>query len=326
MAVQSQKKKILYLMRILMERTDESHVMSANDLCIALNEYGISAERKSIYSDIEVLQNFGIDILKARGSSQGYYIGARRFSLPELKLLVDAVQSSKFITRKKSDELIYKLEKLTSQYEASELQRQVFIHNRIKAENETIYYNVDKIHTAINRNFQIHFQYCEWTVEKKFQLKKNGAVYVVSPWALTWEDEKYYLIAYDETAQKMKHYRVDKMQHLDLEQTERVGRQQFERFDLGTFAKKTFGMYGGHDEEVVLYCHNDLAGVILDRFGSDVILIPEENEHFRVRVSVTVSRQFFGWLTGIGEKMQLVEPESVRLEYRAYLTQLLKQL
>ena len=163
-------------------------------------------------------------------------------------------------------------------------------------------------------------------MEKKFQLKKNGAVYVVSPWALTWEDEKYYLIAYDETAQKMKHYRVDKMQHLDLEQTERVGRQQFERFDLGTFAKKTFGMYGGHDEEVVLYCHNDLAGVILDRFGSDVILIPEENEHFRVRVSVTVSRQFFGWLTGIGEKMQLVEPESVRLEYRAYLTQLLKQL
>lgn len=152
MAVQTQKKKILCLMQILLERTDDEHSMSANDLCKALKEYGLSAERKSIYSDIETLKDFGLDIIQLKGTNQGYYIGKRDFELPELKLLVDAVQSSKFITTKKSEELIKKLEGLASRYEAKQLQRQVFIYNRPKTGNETIYYNVDLIHSAIFKN------------------------------------------------------------------------------------------------------------------------------------------------------------------------------
>ena len=324
MAVQIQKKKILYLMRILQEQTDEQHILTANELCTELGKYGISAERKSVYSDIDTLRDYGMDIVQIKGASAGYYIGEREFSMPELKLLVDAVQSSKFITRKKSDELIQKLEKLTSRSEARELQRQVFILNRVKTENETIYYNVDQIHSAINANVQIRFRYAEWTAKKTLKLKKNGAYYTVSPWALTWDDENYYLIAYDEAADLIKHYRVDKMKSIDLLTERRLGRERFEDFDLAAFAKKTFGMYGGEDEDVTLRCHNSLAGVVLDRFGHDVMMIPDGAEHFRVTVQVAVSRQFFGWLTGIGEQMQLVQPAETREEYRQYLAQLLE--
>ena len=326
MAVQVQKKKILYLMHILCERTDETHIMSANDLCMALQEYGISAERKGIYSDIDTLRDFGMDIIQVKGASQGYYVGNREFSMPELKLLVDAVQSSKFITKKKTRELIHKLEGHTSRGQAVQLQRQVYIHNRLKADNETIYYNVDSIHTAIIQNKQVQFQYAEWNIHKQLQLKKNGAFYIVSPWALTFNNENYYLIAYDEKADMIKHYRVDKMQALQPLQIERKGKEQFECFDLAAHMKKTFGMYGGHDEWLTLLCHNDLAGVILDRFGHEVSMIPQDENHFSVSVLVTVSRQFFGWITGIGEQIVIQKPQSVRLEYKCYLERMLQNI
>ncbi|MBQ7102937.1 MAG: WYL domain-containing protein, partial [Anaerotignum sp.] len=191
MAVQPQKMKTLCLMQILMQRTDEKHMMTANDLAAALQEYGFKAERKSIYADIEALQQYGLDIVQQKGSNPGYYVASRNFELPELKLLVDAVQSSKFITAKKSEELIRKLEGMTSKYEAQQLQRDVFIYNRPKTENETIYYNVDQIHCALHSNAKISFQYAEWTTKKELQLKKNGALYMVSPWSLTWDDENY---------------------------------------------------------------------------------------------------------------------------------------
>ncbi len=211
MAVSVVKLRMLYIMKILLEKTDEGHTMSAADIGCALKGYGMSADRKTIYSDIETLREFKLDILQALGTHGGYYICSRRFELPELKLLVDAVQSSKFITSKKSEELIRKLEHLTSEHEAKQLQRHVFIYDRSKAGNETIYYNVDKIHTAILENRQIVFQYAKWTVGRGLVPKKDGAVYKASPWALTWDDGNYYLIAYDEAADRIKHYRVDKM-------------------------------------------------------------------------------------------------------------------
>ena len=171
MAVQNQKKKLLSLMQILKERTDENHLMSAADLCNALEEYGITAERKSIYSDIEALQDYGMDIVQKKGTNSGYYVASREFELAELKLLVDAAQASKFITKKKTEELIKKLEGLTSRYEARQLQRDVYIYNRTKAQNETIFYNVDYVHDAMNANVQIRFQYSEWTVKKELKLK-----------------------------------------------------------------------------------------------------------------------------------------------------------
>lgn len=319
MAGQFQKLKILYLMQILLEDTDENHPLTAQELIVALGQRGIDAERKSIYSDIEALQMFGMDIVQKKGRDTGYYIGSRKFELAELKLLVDAVQASKFITTKKSEELIKKLGCLTSRTEAGQLRRQVFIFNRIKTGNERIYYTVDLIHKAISENRKIRFQYAEWTVKKELHLKKNGDFYLVSPWALTWDDENYYLIAYEELSGFIKHYRVDKMQHLEELSEERCGLEPFEQFDLAAFTKRTFGMYGGSEELVTLQCHNELAGVILDRFGRDTMMIPSDEEHFHVNVPVTVSRQFYGWVTGVGSMMEIAGPEKVRQGYRAYL-------
>ena len=323
MAGANQKLKILYLLQILRERTDENHIMSATDLCKALEEYGISAERKSIYSDIEALKTFGIDIVQKKGSNPGYHIASREFEIAELKLLVDAVQASKFITKKKTEELIKKLEGLTNKYEASQFQREVYIYNRAKAQNETIFYNVDYIHDAIFSNVQIQFQYSEWTVKKELQLKKNGDFYVVSPWALTWADENYYLIAYDENADKIKHYRVDKMKKMSLLEGKRLGRERFQEFDLAAFSKKTFGMYGGEDAKITLEGINGLAGVVIDRFGQDVAMMASDEEHFRAIVTVAVSPQFFGWLSGLGAGIKIVSPEHVRIGYKEYLAKLL---
>lgn len=324
MAVQVQKLKILYLMRIFMEQTDEKHMMTAQELCNALKGYGISAERKGIYNDIDTLNEFGMDIIQLKGTNSGYYVGNRQFELPELKLLVDAVQSSKFITTKKSSELIKKLQAFTSKAEAEQLQRQVFISNRPKTGNETIYYNVDRIHTAIFQNKKVRFQYAEWTERKELRFKRNGGSYQISPWALTWDDENYYLIAYDEQADCIKHYRVDKMQHMAMLNEKRLGKEKFKNFNLVAFSKKTFGMYGGKDERVTLLCHNELAGVILDRFGRDVWMRPYDEKHFTVTVTVAVSRQFFGWITGIGRKLQILEPDNVREEYKEYLLNVIK--
>ena len=319
MAVSQVKLRTLYIMKMLLEKTDEKYTMSAADIDKALGDYGMSADRKTVYNDIETLREFGMDVLQTKGSNSGYYIGSRKFELPELKLLVDAVQASKFISRKTSEELIRKLESLASEHEARQLQRNVFIYNRPKTGNETIYYNVDKIHTAILENRQIQYQYAEWTVKKELIPKKNGAVYTVSPWSLTWDDANYYLIAYDEASDCMKHYRVDKMQRTRVIRQERVGKERFQDFDLVEFSKKTFSMYGGHDEEVTLQCGNELIGVILDRFGTDVMIVPADEGQFRVRVLVAVSPQFFGWVTGIGVRLRIAGPERVQKEYKEYL-------
>ena len=324
MAVQETKLRTLYVMQILQEKTDESNILNASDICRILKQkYQMDADRRTIYGEIETLKTFGLDIIQLKGKTPGYYIGKRQFELPELKLLVDAVQSSKFITEKKSRELIEKLEELCSEAEAKQLSNQVIISNRPKTNNETIYYNVDCIHSAIFNNKRITFQYVEWTPKKELQLKRNGKIYMVSPWSLTWDDENYYLIAYDENVGLIKHYRVDKMRHMDILDEERKGRECFEQFNLAEFAKKTFGMYGGDDQEVELLCQNDMAGVVLDRFGHDIWMHPINDEHFVVRVNVSVSRQFFGWVTGIGNHMIIVGPDIVRNEYKKYLSDIM---
>lgn len=321
---ENDKLKLLYLMQILLEQTDEKHILNAIELCEKLeSEYGLTCNRKTIYRDVERLRTFGIEIEQIKGDKQGYYVAARDFELPELKLLVDAVQSSKFITKKKSDELIKKLGKLASREEAKQLERYVFIYNRPKTENETIYYNVDAIHNAIYQNKQISFQYAEWTVKKTQTLRHEGARYALSPWSLTWDDENYYLVAYDDSSKKIKHFRVDKMRDTQVEPVYRQGREQFENFDLAAYAKKTFGMYAGHDESVTLVCKNSLAGVVLDRFGNDIMMHEIDEEHFMASVLVSVSRQFFGWVTGIGKDMHIQSPESVRKEYQAYLKEIM---
>ena len=319
-----EKLKILYLMQILLDETDKEHVLSATDLASRMDHlYHITCNRKTVYTDVEKLRSFGLKIEQVKGSNSGYYVAEREFELPELKLLVDAVQSAKFITTKKSDELIKKLEKMTSHENARQLQRQVYIYNRAKTDNETVYANVDSIHTAIYMNRQISFKYCEWSVSKKLVRRKNGADYIVSPWSLTWDDENYYLVAYEESTDKIKHYRVDKMQDIRILEEARLGREKVDGFDLAVFAKKTFGMYGGQDTDVTLNCDNSLIGVVIDRFGKDVMIVPRKDGRFAAHVVVTVSSQFFGWVTGIGDKMYIEGPEPVREEYKEFMGRVL---
>ncbi len=320
MVAQTQKMKLLYLMKILTERTDENNMLTANELCeILQSEYDVPAERKSIYADIAALQEFGLDIVQQKGRAPGYYLASRQFELAELKLLVDAMQASRSITAKKTDELIRKLESLASREDARQLQQQVFLYKRPKTENETIYYNVNDIHTAIYTNVQIRFQYSEWTRDKEIRLRRDGAEYVASPWALTWDDENYYMIACEEGADELRHFRVDKMQHIELMKKKREGRELFDDFDIVAFGKRTFGMFGGREETVTLSCVNTLAGVIIDRFGRDVMMVPEGEERFHVNATVTVSPQFFGWLVGLGDGVEIVKPEPVRKEFSEYL-------
>lgn len=317
-----QKGKILYLMQIFLEETDEEHPVSRKRLEERLEEHDIHAERKTLYSDIEALKNFGMDIIYRKEQPEGYYLAHRDFELAELKLLVDAVQSSRFITQKKSGALIRKIEKLTSRHEARKLQRQVVVADRIKAMNESIYYNVDKLHTALALNQQIAFRYFEWTVSKEIRMKKDGKSYHVSPWALTWDNENYYLIGYDTDAGLIKHFRVDKMLDIVLTGQEREGRDEFSKFDLARYTKRTFGMFGGREETVRIRFHNRFVGVVIDRFGKDVPLHPDGADHFTARVEVAVSEQFFGWITGLGRDVQIISPQSVVEKYRSLLADL----
>lgn len=319
-----QKLKILYLMKAFSEKTDENHPMTVQDLITYLGDWGITAERKTIYDDIETLRLFGMDILNRREKPSGFYLASRTFELPELKLLVDAVQSSKFITQKKSLQLIEKLESLASIHEAKSLQRQVFVGSRVKTMNESIYYNIDEIHAAISENRQISFQYYEWTVTKEISLKKNGERYRISPWGLIWKDENYYLVGLDEKSGIVKHYRVDKMLKISMEKESRNGEEIFADFDAAKFAAKTFGMFGGREESLRLEFENHFVGVVIDRFGKDVMIRQKDAQHFSVQVRINVSNQFFGWLAGLGPGAVLVSPGSVRKEYIAFLKGALK--
>jgi len=321
---EGQKLKLLYIIRMLEEYSDENHPMSTAEIIERLEAEGIRSERKSIYDDIDRLCEFGYDIIRVHSRlGGGYYLASREFELPELKLLVDAVQSSRFITTKKSRELIKKLEAKAGKYDAGKLQRQVYVSGRIKTENESIYYNVDNIHRAIQDNKQINFLYLDWNLKKEMVPRAN-ATKTVSPWALIWRDENYYLVAYDETDGILKHYRVDKMGKVELSQESRQGMEQFSRLDLAAYADKTFGMFGGKEETVTLQFPNRLIGVVLDRFGKDIDIRPMENDMFKVRAKVVISGQFFGWLTGIGKDARIVSPETVKDNYREWLKDILE--
>lgn len=327
----NQKLKLLFLYQILLQKTDEDHKISMEEILQALARCGVEAERKSIYSDIAALQDFGLDVMLQRGPGGGYYVASRDFELPELKLLVDAIQCSRFITQKKSDELIHKIESLTSEPQARILQRQVYITDRIKTMNESIYYNIDALHSAISAGVQITFQYFEWSLnfDAKDKIQKryrhNGARYQVSPWALTWDDENYYMIAYEPISNSIRHYRVDKMEHIALTELQRQGQQLFrDRFNPADYSRKVFGMFSGEEKIVRLRCENRFIGVLRDRFGSELMVQPLDKGYFAVNVTVAVSPQFFSWVFGLGGGVQILEPHDVRQQFQQQLKQLIE--
>lgn len=312
----NQKLKLLYLMRLFLERTDEAHPVTVPELIAALGQYGVSAERKSLYDDFEALRHFGLDIVQNGGK---YYVGSRDFELPELKLLVDIVQTSKFITEKKTLSLIKKLEGLASVHDARRLQREVYVRNRVKSMNESVYYNVDEISGAIQQDRAIRFRYFEYTPRKERRFRRDGRFYEASPYALLCDDENYYLLAWDDAAKQMKHYRVDKMTAISPKRKARQGKEAFQALDMSAYGKSVFGMFGGAAQQVRIRFAGHLAGAVIDRFGKEVVLAVEDETHFIATLPVVVSPQFFGWVVGFGAEAEVLSPPDVRQELYDYL-------
>lgn len=319
----NQKLKIIYLYDILKRQTDQDHGITMRQILSQLEAYGVTAERKSIYEDIALLRDvYGADIGTERAAGgSSYRLLSRDFELPELKLLVDAVQSSKFITQKKTDELIQKLESLASMHEASELQGQVYVHGRIKTMNETIYYNVDAVNEGIVKNRMISFRYFEWTPDGRKRLRRDGVLYTVSPLALSWDNENYYLIAVEKNEHQIRHYRVDKMLDIRCTDSPRIIDNDSVGFDTAKYSRSLFGMFAGKQERVTMRCDNTLAGAVIDRFGSDIMALPD-NDSFTFTVDVKVSPQFFAWLCGLEDKITIVSPLETREDFKKYISKI----
>ena len=322
----NQKLKILYLAKILLENTDAEHDITLQEIIDKLAANNVTAERKSLYDDIAQLDDFGIHIKKTQyGKTFHYQVVNRNFEIAELKLLADSVASAKFITEKKSNELIKKIEHLASKHDASKLQRQVYVAGRVKSMNNDIMENVDAIHNAISRNLKISFQYFQWNIKKQPELRKGGARYLISPWGLSWDDENYYLVGYDSDADMIKHYRVDKMLHIKVEKERREGRYKFKEVDMAAYAKKMFNMFDGEEENVEILCTNNLAGVMIDRFGKDVRMCKVDEEHFKVRAKVAASNHFVHWVMALGPGAQIVGPEHMVAEVKKEIRRLADQ-
>ena len=310
----NQRLKILYLYKILLERSDENHAIQMPEIMAQLESYGITANRKTLYDDIEALKTYGLDIVSGgRGKASGYYVVNRDFELPELKLLADAVSSSRFLTERKSAELLKKLEQLTSVHEAKQIQRQVFIADRVKAINERIYMNVDAIHRAIAEGKQITFKYFDYDVNKR--KKYRDGLRTCSPYALAWEDERYYLVAYYEKYNSISNFRVDRMEDVVL--TDMTIKERPKDFKLSTYLNSTFSMFSGESESVKLRFDKSLVNAVIDRFGKSAILMADGDNHFTVRVNVKTEHPepFFGWLFQFGTMVQIVEPCELRDKY-----------
>lgn len=315
----NQKAKLLVLYQLLQKKGDEEHPISTPELIQALDREGIPAERKSIYTDMETLRDFGVDVQLRKGKKGGWFIGQRDFELPELKLLVDAVQSSRFISRKKSEALICKLSGLTSEHQARQLRRQVYVDRRVKTDNESVYYAIDRLHAAIAAARAVTFQYFDYNAHREKVFRREGRRYLVSPYGLIWSDENYYLVAWEHGGTELRHYRVDRMAGLTMTGLPREGDESCKNFDLAEYGQKHFHMFSGKEAKVRLRCAGHFVNVMLDRFGQEAMLIPDGEDHFVLTVDGVVSPQFYGWLFGLGDGVELTAPEWAVEEYREML-------
>jgi len=311
-------------MRILLTETDESHPIKMEDIISRLAELDIYVERKTIYDDIKTLQDFGIDIILDKKKSFGYYVATRDFELPELKLLADAVQSSRFITQKKTLQLIKKLEGLISKHEAGKLRRQIYVQNRIKNMNESIYYNIDSLHEAIAEGKKVSFKYFYYDIYKKPIYQRNGGIFIVSPAALSWFEENYYLIGILDGQEGLRHFRIDRMSN--AETLDELRDPAVKDFKLADYTKKIFGMYGGDEINVKLRMHNRLAHTVIDRFGKDIILIPDGNEHFIITFLVAISPVFCAWIFQFGDRCEVLSPQSFKESLKSQAIAFLERL
>ncbi|MCR5701818.1 MAG: WYL domain-containing protein [Lachnospiraceae bacterium] len=313
MRSKNQKLKLLYLAKIMQEKTDDTHALSMAEIIEELNKYEIEAHRKSIYTDIEALNDYGIEILKyQKGSNTYYHCGTRDFELAELHIIIDAIASSKFITVKKSRDLIKKIENMASLYDKKLLDRAVYVSGRVKNMNESIFYTIDSIQNAIANNHKIKFQYFGWNVDKEMELHHDGDYYEISPWTLVWDNENYYLVGFDSKVDDFRHYRVDKMIHTEEIKDKRQGAAKYKAKDKDIYSRMRFRMFDGEEQMVTLRCSDDMANVIIDQFGRDIQIQKMKTGEFKARVEVAVSDQFLGWILALGGKVVIESPKAVR--------------
>lgn len=309
------KLRPLYLAKILYELTDEEHCLSTNQLIDILQEkYGITSYRTTIASDIELLKQYGMDIKSVKSQSIMYNLVSREFDLPELKLLIDAVASSKFITEKKSKELVGKLSKLASNIQADELKRNVMPEGRIKSGNENIYYIVDTVNTAINNKKQISFQYFSFNVRKQKKAKHNGEMYIFSPYYLIWNGDYYYAVGYSEKHNGIGSFRLDRIIKTPTI-LEKEAIKMPTDFKINKYINTSFRMYNSKTESVELICDNSVMDAIIDRFGEDVQTYANDMQTFRAMVDVSVNHVFFGWVFGFAGKVKIKSPKEVKDQY-----------
>ena len=322
---ENQKFKLLYLYQILVEETDEDHVLTTPQLIEKLAAKGVRAERKSIYADLAALkEEFGLDIIDVgRG---GHYVGSRTFEFPEVRLLADSVLSSRFITERKTVELVEKLKTLASTHQAKQLTGRMFVADRVKSMNSSVYYSVDTIASAIDAGCKVSFRYYGYDAKKEKRYHHDGQAIEVSPYDLVWDNEYYYLVAYDGADRKIKHYRIDRMERIRvLEKEKRDGAKAYKEADVRSYSKRMFSMFSGEEQQVTLRFSDHFANVVIDRFGKDVILAPDGEGHFRVSVTVFVSPQFFAWLFGLGTDAEILAPKAVREAYAEKLSEVFRQ-
>ena len=309
------KLRPLFIAKILYERTDEEHFLSTAQLITILEEeYGISAHRQTIKADIELLRQFGLEIEEVKSTQNRYNMFARTFDTPELVLLIDAVESSKFITPSKSKELVEKLSSLTSRHIATTLKRNVSCEGRIKSANERAYIIVDTINEAINKNKKISFLYFQYNVKKERQLKHNGEPYVITPLHLVWNGDCYYMIGVYDYKQKLGSFRIDRIAKCPIILNDE-GTLPPQGFNIDDYINTTFRMYNSEHEDVELVCDNTVMDSIIDRFGKDVTTYANDMTSFRAVVKVAVSHVFYSWVFGFDGKVKIKGPENVRTEY-----------
>lgn len=314
--------KIMYLYKILTEKTDENHHLTMPQIIAELAKYGIHAGRKALYEDIDALQFYGVDIIQVKGNESGYYVASRSFELPELKLLADAVTSAQFITEKKSKQILAKLGELCSVYEAKQLQRQVYMRNRIKNENEHIYISVDTIQRAIHEKKQIAFRYFGYNTAKRKQYRDG--LRICSPYALTWDDGRYYLVAYyPKRPDSPTNFRVDRMENVEILDAPAAPTPQ--EFQLSEHLSASFSMFSGKTQLVTMRLKNHLVNPVIDRFGKQVALVPDDSEHFLLKVNVKAEQPFYGWIFQFGTDAEILEPQSVRDAFTAFLQTVMTQ-
>lgn len=306
----SQNLKLLYMKDFFEECTDEDHPAKTPDILAYLEEHGVKMERKSVYPGISALEKYGLELTDPeKERNRSYYLRERDFETSEVKMILDSVASSKFLSERKSLELMNKLKKLVNVHHRHELDREVKVAGRVKTMNDSTINNLDHVHDAIAADMTLKFKYFHYNMNKEPEYTKDGKYYEVSPWVVLYDNSYYYLLAY--VNDDIRTFRIDRMKSVHTGSNERQGKEQFESFDLGKYTKQTFGMFSGEEEKVEMLFHNSLIDTVIDKFGKEVFISPVDDAHFKITVPVAVSPQFFGWIFGLGGKATILGPKSV---------------